>query len=154
MSVMLEAIDAYQCLLADPPPTKADRLAALAECLDRLSMAYHQTPDVESKDDDRSLPEPIDYNEMRQLIAPQFPELGLYASIEAGPPTNLNGLTGDAIDDLVDIASDLQEVAWRAEHVSLDDAAWHFRFGYLTHWGQHLVELRLHLHYLLRKELV
>jgi hypothetical protein len=96
----------------------------------------------------------VSYDELRKSISPRFPELGLYATIVPGQPTDLQGMVGDAIDDLVDIASDLEEVLWRSEHVNLEDARWHFRFGYLSHWGQHLMGLRGHVHHLLRQELI
>jgi hypothetical protein len=152
---MLDAINAYLKLLGKPPEDRSKRLLALAEVLDRLAMAYHQTPDVESEAQVR-VPDGAtsSYQELRAEIGPQFPDLGLYATIEPGDPDKLDGMVGDAIDDLADIAGDLQEVIWRAENVGTDDAAWHFRFGYLSHWGQHLMELRGHVHYLLREQLI
>ena len=52
---------------------------------------------------------------------------------------------GDAVDDLTDIAVDLQEVLDRSGK-STDDAIWHFRFGYQAHWGRHLRWLQLILY--------
>jgi hypothetical protein len=153
MSAMQEAIRGYQQLIADPPVKVVDRLQLLAETLDTLAMAYHRTPAIDDDRDYVSTPT-VSYDELRKSVSPRFPELGLYATIVPGPPTELDGMVGDAIDDMVDIAIDLEAVLWRSEHVSLEDAMWHFRFGYLSHWGQHLVELRGHVHYLLRQELV
>jgi hypothetical protein len=153
MSAMLEAILGYRQLLADPPGEPVVRLQALARTLDALAMAVHQTQ--ASDDDGDHVPSPSGrYNALRRAISPRFPELGLYATIVPGPPTDLQGVVGDAIDDLVDIALDLEAVLWRVEHVNLQDAMWHFRFGFISHWGQHLLELRGHVHHLLRQELV
>ena len=52
---------------------------------------------------------------------------------------------GDALDDLADIAVDLQEVLDRAK-VSIDEAVWEFRFGFAAHWGTHLRWLQVYLH--------
>jgi hypothetical protein len=128
---MLEAIRGYQELVTNPPAQAVARLLALAQALDALAMAYHHTPDVADHRDCKSVPAG-NYDERRKSISPRFPELGLYASIVPGPPSDLDGVVGDAIDDLVDIALDLEEVLWRSEHVSQEDAAWHFRFGYLS----------------------
>jgi hypothetical protein len=142
---MLDAIRAYQDLLRDPPPTEELRLVALTEALDRLAMSYHQTLDAWS-DNEVGAPESSEYWDRRAKIASRFPELGYYATIVPGPPDNLAGMVGDAIDDLADIKSDLNEVVWRAENVDLDDAIWYFRYLYRIHWGRHLMELRNHLH--------
>ncbi|MFN7134579.1 MAG: DUF5063 domain-containing protein, partial [Myxococcales bacterium] len=55
-------------------------------------------------------------------------------------------MVGDAIDDIVDIANDLQQVVWRWETTSEADALWHFRFSFTSHWGAHLRALQLYLH--------
>jgi hypothetical protein len=152
---MLEAIRAYLDLLDNPPETKQARLIALAEALDRLSIAYHQTPDVEIESDRVSAPnDSLSYREKHALLGPRFPELGSYASIVSGPPDKLDGVVGDAIDDLVDISGDLKAVLWLSENVGLNDAMWEFRLGYLIHWGQHLMALRSHIHYLMCQELI
>jgi hypothetical protein len=52
----------------------------------------------------------------------------------------------DAVDDITAIASELKDVLWRAENVSAEDAAWHFRHGYRVHWGELLRTLQVHLH--------
>ena len=54
--------------------------------------------------------------------------------------------TGDAVDDLTDIVHDLSDVAWCWDHTGPDEAIWRFRFGFQTHWGQHLFNLRSYIH--------
>jgi hypothetical protein len=39
-------------------------------------------------------------------------------------------MTGDAIDDLMDITLDMREVVWLADHVGVDDAHWSFRLRF------------------------
>jgi hypothetical protein len=51
-----------------------------------------------------------------------------------------------AASDLAEIASDLSEVLWLFENASHNDAVWDFRFGYQSHWGRHLHEVRTYLH--------
>lgn len=58
-------------------------------------------------------------------------------------------MTGDAIDDLADIAGELQEVAWLWRNAGPDPALWQFHLLYRGHWGQHLHGLRLYFHALL-----
>lgn len=38
------------------------------------------------------------------------------------------------------------EVLWLFENADENDAIWDFRFGYQTHWGRHLHEMRVYLH--------
>jgi hypothetical protein len=64
------------------------------------------------------------------------------ATMPFSDPTAVDekGMVGDAIDDLADIAADLEEVVWA------DDAHWHYKFLFEVHWGMHLRELALYLH--------
>lgn len=51
-------------------------------------------------------------------------------------------MIGDAIDDIVDIAQELMDVAWLWEQAGADAACWQYRFGHDGHWGRHLRVLR------------
>jgi hypothetical protein len=51
----------------------------------------------------------------------------------------------DAIDDLADVARDLEEVQRRWKDCP-EDALWHFAFLYRAHWGGHLRSLQVYLH--------
>jgi hypothetical protein len=79
-------------------------------------------------------------------MAARFPDFGFYSVADPG---DLPGevLVGDAIDDLCDIARDLREVRWLADHGHEADAIFAFRFGYQSHWGQHLHDLRRYLYF-------
>ena len=100
--------------------------------------------------DDKEYPEPPEknYQEIRGAITRRFPKLGFYCTVDADPSTieNAEILTGDAVDDLTDIVSDLLEVKWLLENTSINNALWHFQFTYRSHWGFHLRELQLFLH--------
>jgi hypothetical protein len=82
-------------------------------------------------------------------MARRFPALGYYGS--AGPKEFAGeAFVGDAIDDIMDITNDLQEVLWRFDRFDSNDAHWHFRFLYQIHWGRHLRDLARYLHSRLR----
>jgi len=114
--------------------------------LDRLALAHHFT---EAEYDGADYPDPPkrDYQVLRARGLSRFPDYGYYnlsdpitQDIGAGPC-----LIRDAIDDLADIAGDLEAIAWRWRHTSPADALWHFRMSYVHHWRAHLRGLQLYL---------
>ena len=119
---------------------------ALLAALDRLVAAYHDTPDDEASDTELEAPRaggaPL-YKE----VAARFPDYGYYpVSDPAAPPRDEDAaMTGDAIDDLIDLTSDMREVVWLADNVGAGDAHWSFRLLFF-HWGRHARELSLYLH--------
>lgn len=126
---------------------EADREARLRAALDRLALAYHFAA---APPDDRDYPDPPrqTYEDLRARIAPRFPRLGFYnvaLDISENIGASVTG-TGDALDDITDIALDLHVVLARWESTSEEDALFHFRLGFETHWGRHLRELQLYLH--------
>jgi hypothetical protein len=82
-------------------------------------------------------------------MAQRFPALGYYGCAD---PKEVPGkaVVGDAIDDIMDITNDLQEVLWRFDRFGASDAHWHLRFLYQIHWGKHLRDLARYLHSRLR----
>lgn len=108
-----------------------------------MAQAYHTTPNFSSDDYD---PPDRSYEEAREIAARAFPSFGFYADVTPEPISAPDVIVGDAIDDLADIAVELQEVEWRWTNTSPEDAAWAFRFGYQSHWGKHLHNLRRYLH--------
>ncbi|RJS21196.1 DUF5063 domain-containing protein [Corallococcus sp. H22C18031201] len=125
----------------------ADRERALRAALDPLALASHfaEAPfdDAESPD----APE-LDYQVLRASIEPLFPGLGLYnEALNIADSVGESALSlGDALDDLTDITRDLRDVLFYWEHTSEENALWHLRFGFESHWGQHLRSLQLYLH--------
>lgn len=129
-------------MLADGEPPSDEKLA---EALDQLALTYHQAPEGQPADDDREPPE-WDIKARHAALGERFPQLGMYAVSDPSEVTNDKAVCGDAIDDLTDIERDLSEVVWRFENMGAEDAHWHFKLLYRSHWGMHLRELALYLH--------
>lgn len=120
--------------------------AALLAALDRLVAAYHKTPDVGPSDTELEAPRSRGPS-FEKEVGGRFPDYGFYPVSDpaASPGDEKAAMTGDAIDDLVDLTLDMREVVWLAEHVGADDAHWSFRLLFF-HWGRHARELALYLH--------
>lgn len=132
----------FLALVGSSEPPSDERLA---EGLDQLATAYHFAPDGEPADDDRDPPE-WNFKGRYAALAERFPQLGMYAVADPSEAINNEAMCGDAIDDLTDIESDLSEVVWRFENIGAEDAHWHFKLLFRSHWGRHLRELALYLH--------
>jgi hypothetical protein len=133
--------------LPEVPGSDADREDALRAALDHLALTYHRVRLLSLHGDASTAPPRAEYSAVRARFATAFPRLGFYEAITelSKPHGEAEATTGDALDDLADIAVDLQDVLDRAR-VNVDDALWHFRFGFETHWGAHLRWLQLYLH--------
>jgi hypothetical protein len=138
-------IERFLGLLRNPAPPGRDSLENMAEALDRLSLAYRHTSERVAISAEPAEPPPSDHEPMHKLAAQAFPGLGFYACVSPEPDASEITM-GDAIGDIAEIACDLQEVVWRWENIGPDDAIWEFRFGFQTHWGRHLQDLRRYLH--------
>jgi hypothetical protein len=143
---ILEAVREFLAAL-ERPLTAEERELALRVALDRLALASHF---AEPAFDEANYPAPTvpTYDVLRAKVAPLFPELGYYnAALDMVDNVGDSELgVEDAIDDLVDIARELQNVLLRWETTSEADALWHFRHGFKSHWGKHLRSLQLYLH--------
>jgi RimJ/RimL family protein N-acetyltransferase len=128
-------------LLEGSPPTDEE----LARALDALAMAYHEAPEGSPADDDSEPPGDA-FQPRHAELGKRFTGYGFYTVADPLEPVDQNCVASYAIDDLVDIARDLEEVVWRSENIGVDDAHWHFKFLYRTHWGRHLRELTYYLH--------
>ena len=119
---------------------------ALLAALDRLVEAYHQTPDAGPSDTQLEAPR-LDGVALHHEVAARFPDYGYYpVSDPTGSPEDPAAtMVGDAVDDLVDLTSDMRQVVWLAEHLGVDDAHWCYRLLYF-HWARHARELALYLH--------
>lgn len=122
----------------------------LGDLIRELDMLVVSTCQSKFEYDDNDYPEPPDkdYAALREAISRRFPELGFYQTVgsEVSDEENVKVLIGDAVDDLVDIIGDLQDVKWNLENTTINNAKWHFEFSYRSHWGFHLRELQLFLH--------
>lgn len=143
---ILGTVKEFLSLLEESGPGE-DREARLRWLLDRLALAYHH---ADAAFDGRDFPElpRADDSALRVRIGQLFPGFGFYN--EALDVTDKVGEStlgiGDAVDDLADIARDLRDVVTCWETTSEEDALWHFRFGFESHWGRHLRSLQLYLH--------
>ena len=120
------------------------RLKLLAHCLDGLVMAYHETTEVEAQETYQDTP-PHDHAAIYKRMGKTFPTLGYYADVEPICDLKQDATVADAVDDLADIYKDMADVVWYAENVGLNEATWHYRFGYQFHWGTHLHSIRRYL---------
>ncbi len=113
--------------------------AELALSLDRLAVSFGETPGSSSGTDFDNVP-----SVTRAAIATRFPDFGLYA-ISAPLDLGGDGMTGDAIDDLLDLTNDLRQALGIATQVSEVAAIGHL-YLLAFHWMRHLRELSLYLH--------
>lgn len=140
-----QAIDGFLANFDRDPKDEIEGLRRLAVSLDNLVAVYFKTADVEP-DSEAEAPEKR-YQGDYAAAAKAFPELGLYPWIDVGgDPGEEEAGVADAIDDLADIAGDLQDVLWHFKNATIADGIWEFRFGYQSHWGVHLHRLRAYLH--------
>ena len=124
-----------------------EEVQALISQLDALaySMRY-----VSFEFDETEYPEAptTEYDKVRSEVIKRFPSLGYYNVAEDVSKNVEKSLIiiGDAIDDIADITGDLQEVMWRFNNTSHEDALWHYQNNFTYHWGRHMRDLQLYLH--------
>lgn len=142
-----DAVEALLETLRCTEPTKKDPLRDLQRLLDALALTVHtldNPPDIEDHPD----PPTSYYEECRANVVRRFPSLGYY-----NVPLNITqSLTepelglADAVDDLADIAADLESAIWRRDNNGEADGISHLDLTFRTHWGMHLRGLQLFLH--------
>lgn len=139
------AVQDYLRLVHQGTGGEQDDLDFLEYTLDRLALAYRHAH--YRFEDGHPDPPSIDYQTIREAAAARFPRLGLYNVPEFITSHHLTSplVQGDAIDDIADIARDLADVEWCWLNTSANDALWHFRIGWETHWGGHLRALQWYL---------
>lgn len=123
-----------------------EREEALRPALDRLALAYHSAKGAPAEEEQ---PEPaeVDRDALQLKLTAQFPNLGPYnlASRVAEDLGEAELAVADPVDDLVEIAAQLQDVRARFE-VDEQDALFQFRVSFERYWGRHLRALQLYLH--------
>ena len=145
-----EAFQAFLEFVDGSEGSEDDALERLAFHLDRIALARHYAP---KRFDERTLPDAPRAIDRRDRVRARFSSLGYYNVAEhtAREIAHAGCIVGDAIDDICDIAGDLEEVLWRWEHNSAEDALWH-RHELHGHWGMHLRDLQRVLHVRGRRE--
>ena len=141
-AVLTAAAEVVRLILHDPAPSLARVIAALDQLLAFAPLYKVDTPPVLDRRDDRR-------PDLRPAIAARFRQAGQYWIVSPLPLDPApEPMLGDAIDDLSDICSDLDEALWLAtqagEAVGVQQL-WH---QHQIHWGQHARELALAHHYL------
>jgi hypothetical protein len=145
---MIEAVRQFLGLFEGEILEPQQRLRALAEALDNLSLAYHRTKRTYSASDAEP---PQGNSDRRSLVSRYFPDFGAYPTIDPLADVSETPVMADAINDLADIRADLLEVVWRWNNVGKTDAEDSFCESYESHWGRfHLPGLR---HYVNAKTL-
>ena len=114
--------------------------------LDEIAYVYRLSQQLPKKTDHPGVPRK-NYNELRSSVQKIFPTLGYYNTPNEITENigNSEMCVGDAIDDITDLALDLNEIIWRWDNIGCEDALWHFDFGYTSHWGMHIRCLQLYL---------
>jgi len=83
-----------------------------------------------------------DFLNIRENIESNFPKFGYYKIATSTKIENeTEYLIADSIDDLNDIIFDLQEVKWRIENTSENDAKWFFNLIFESHTKSHIINL-------------
>jgi hypothetical protein len=121
---------------------------SLELALDKLALIHHFVGEISDDANEDSKVPVRDYARWRDFLAKRFPSLGYYnipstISVSVG---EAEIHTGDALDDLADIANELSEFVWRWQNNGENDALWHLQYSYQSHWGSHLRSLQMYLH--------
>jgi hypothetical protein len=145
---LLEVITGDQ--IQNPP------LALLAQRLDAFvySLRFLLIDGIAAVPADDAASSPPDYDGRYAALRQRFPNLGLYwIALSTSMDSNHNGeiATGDAIDDLTDIADDLSTVARCETACPKATTLSALRFCYESHIWTHIYTLRTHLEERLRK---
>lgn len=131
------------------PTTPAD-WPELVRLLDGVALARHACPTERwDYDDEQHGPLPgRSYDEWRRVIGPRFPDFGFYWDVldpfDAARAENA-GL-GDAIDDLADIARDLQQAVLVRDRLGEREGRLALGDAFDVHVGDHLRSLQRYLH--------
>lgn len=151
MKSLLEIISEITKYGLEKNLTEVEKERNLAKNLVRIYNLYFEIEfEFDEKDyEDFKRPQP---KSIQEVIKSNFPEFGFYKVVlDINEIENLNGNSiGDAVDDLLDIIIDLQEVKWRMENNSLEDGLWYFNFSFENHIQQHILDL---LNYLKNRRL-
>jgi hypothetical protein len=122
------------------------KFQSLLRLLPELYVAALDLPDVEPTDRDFDLP--------AQKLQIDFGEIAWYKEIFDPYEMEDQPVTGDLVDDLMDIYSDVKRGLLIYEQGTPDDkvdAVWHWKFDFGAHWGFHLVDAIRAMHWALQR---
>jgi hypothetical protein len=154
-SVLAAARSLYD--IASPDSSESNSIERLAEKIDRylaVSWKLQSEEILPIQNTDAEPPARSSYTERRARISNRWGNLGLYwVALDSMLDEKSNGDigVGDAIDDLLDICGELQDVFWFQEHFGEQEALAALKFAHSSHLYMHLLPLRSHLEDRLRK---
>lgn len=125
-----------------------EKTLLLAHILDELAIRVHDLSgifiDTESEDEPR-----LDYQDTYKILMQHFSDYRYYSTVlDINDPAKTDNLAvGDPLDDLADIAVDLSDVLGVAKKFGEAAGQYAFVDSYHIHWGYHLRQLQLFLHY-------
>lgn len=125
------------CALLDRPPESNTPALLLAQCLARLHVAALCLPDVtdDNVPDPGPAPKPLSMASWAE-VTPVDGYWDVFDPLSLEPESPVfNSL----VDDLRDIYNDLKCGLELYDAGFQFGAAWHWRFAFSSHWGEHLV---------------
>ncbi len=120
------------------------KIETLELWLGQLAFLQHFIDDIPANDKLFDLPA-HDTAHWMKLIATHFPSLG--NDIPATISGDFDLSTGNAVEDLAEIAAEIFECVQRWEIYGENHALWYFKVGYQTHWERRLRNLQRYLHH-------
>lgn len=121
------------------------KIETLELWLGQLAFLQHFVEDIPSDDKLPALPV-RDAAYWTKLIATHFPSLGNYNTMISAETGDFDLSTGNAIDDLAEIAAEISECVQRWNIYGENQALWYFRVGYQMHWEKRLRNLQRYLY--------
>ena len=120
--------------------------SAIVQALDDLVQAYFALPEVEPASDGQTTPSSFDERAFARKAAQSFENDDIIWFIDPQGGPDQGPMCAFASEELAEIANDLARVLSEIDNAGDVDAAWEVRFGYQTHWGEHLHRVRSYLH--------
>ncbi|MGC6488501.1 MAG: hypothetical protein ACON4Z_12715 [Planctomycetota bacterium] len=143
-----QVVDAFFAFVDAPRPLPPGESSTLSRLLDELALASPEWGGAPPESDDD--PPAVDASALRARLCARFPDFGLYrvgAPSAPGEGDDDAAVTlGDAIDDLLDICSDLHDARWYRDHGEAGDGERCAGELFHYHWGRHLRDLQSYLH--------
>ncbi|WP_394694540.1 hypothetical protein [Hyphobacterium sp.] len=130
LELAMKLAGAFVDCVSGPAVATPDDIVRLCRLTDELSLSAQLLPFPIIEDDDREMPRPADLS--LPEIEKRFALLTEFAVIPDEDPWS----------DMQHIGLDLLCVLRTHENGTACDAQWEFKFGFLTHWGIHLIDLR------------
>jgi hypothetical protein len=143
-----QVVDAWLAFVEASTPLIPEELPQLVRLLDELAVTLPPWDgEPPASDDD---PPGRDAGARRESLCARFPDFGFYRVVVPAEPDDGGDdgavTLGDAVDDLLDITSDLLDARWYREHGAAGDGERCAGEMFHYHWGRHLRDLQSYLH--------